>query len=898
MNPSAIRQPDAIRRQAADWLLEADSRLWNWDEAGDVLCWKDGRTLVFREELIQILDLLPQETLPASGALFLLLAACRGFVPEVDEAVGFVTVKRQGNGGHELTKLMGESVAVLRKLSELPESLRRSPASKANLLYLLPEHHAEVPKKGVIEFLREGLPFAAWPKSTDPSRLRMADSFMLVRQLSDLDAQAIENALRTGLTNLPEPAEVELPLGERVARLLKELEHDEDYSGMAAITREVMAALMMPRALPRLDFETPGGFSDIGNRGPLHRLLVSELAHDDDTLAARIAMNEALFLRREPVTRPPPTTLAVVIDSGVRMWGVPRVLGTAVALAALAKGGRFADSSTFRGTAEGLAFIQLDRKEGLVAHLGALETPLHPAMALQTLDTRLGNRSGELDVLLITHPNSLAEQPLLAALAALPGSCHVATVDREGNFTLQLRLASAWQTLAAARLSVDRLTGDKPAPSLATGGIPAFLYESPAPLLLPLHESFRVSIRLPGGGYVGYSNHGDLWTWSHRDQGATRVPMAAMRGSFCRLLYDYEGKRVLVVTHDSSSRTLYIATYPHTYWLESGQLARVMAFDQVPQQCSVRGGVLLVGTNATVFAIQPADGTILARTPLPPGAMWIGPQHLLRRAAGKTECHAVGYNGQAIYLITPPQRLLQSGEALHVVTHPENGKTLAVTRGGAVIDLGTEDSILLPQDLSVRTVTVLHDDYRVAVGRSVIDLLTMKVEKFPVDAPLSEPAHDLPRRWSVRTKFTHLAVSIGGRLRLRAQKGYWVEISCPPAGVHLCLMRVPGEKVGEMSVRTLGEPRFHPQHGASLSPAEWPSGSKAWLDSRGFLHLQSADASIAEITILLAESTSLPAWTSGGLKIGPPFFVGKHQPGKHDALRVFELLEKFCASCR
>ena len=39
--------------------------------------------------------------------------------------------------------------------------------------------------------------------------------------------------------------------------------------------------------------------SDISNRGPLDRLLLSESAHDDLTLAVRIALNEALYLRRE-----------------------------------------------------------------------------------------------------------------------------------------------------------------------------------------------------------------------------------------------------------------------------------------------------------------------------------------------------------------------------------------------------------------------------------------------------------------------------------------------------------------------------------------------------------------------------------------------------------------------
>ena len=79
-----------------------------------------------------------------------------------------------------------------------------------------------------------------------------------------------------------------------------------------------------------------GGVADITNRGPLDRLLLSELAHDDLTLAARVALNEALYLRREPPMREPPGALGLLLDSGVRLWGIPRVLATAVALALIA----------------------------------------------------------------------------------------------------------------------------------------------------------------------------------------------------------------------------------------------------------------------------------------------------------------------------------------------------------------------------------------------------------------------------------------------------------------------------------------------------------------------------------------------------------------------------------
>src|SRR6185436_19317174 len=117
--------------------------------------------------------------------------------------------------------------------------------------------------------------------------------------------------------------EIELPPGERVRSLIKTLVNDEELSGLARLAQQLLAATSLPRKLSQSDELPLGGVTDISNRGDLDRLLVSELASDDLTLAVRIATNEALYLRREQPPRSPPFRRALLLDSGVRMWGVP-----------------------------------------------------------------------------------------------------------------------------------------------------------------------------------------------------------------------------------------------------------------------------------------------------------------------------------------------------------------------------------------------------------------------------------------------------------------------------------------------------------------------------------------------------------------------------------------------
>ena len=75
------------RQQAIDYLRGPANGLWRWAEDGAVVVWRDGSTIAFREEILQILQWLGPNGLPSFGALVFLLAACRGKVPGVNEIV-------------------------------------------------------------------------------------------------------------------------------------------------------------------------------------------------------------------------------------------------------------------------------------------------------------------------------------------------------------------------------------------------------------------------------------------------------------------------------------------------------------------------------------------------------------------------------------------------------------------------------------------------------------------------------------------------------------------------------------------------------------------------------------------------------------------------------------------
>ncbi len=78
--------------------------------------------------------------------------------------------------------------------------------------------------------------------------------------------------------------------------------------------------------------------------------------------------------------------------------------------------------------------------------------------------------------------------------------------------------------------------------------------------------------------------------------------------------------------------------------------------------------------------------------------------------------------------------------------------------------------------------------------------------------------------------------------------------------------------------------------------AAWDDGSRAWIDSRGLLHLRSSDVGIPDVTLVLNHS-HLAGWCSDGRLFGQRYFIGDAPPAS--AASVFqEVLQPFVARLR
>jgi hypothetical protein len=105
---------------------------------------------------------------------------------------------------------------------------------------------------------------------------------------------------------------------------------------------------------------------------------------------------------------------------------------------------------------------------------------------------------------------------------------------------------------------------------------------------------------------------------------------------------------------------------------------------------------------------------------------------------------------------------------------------------------------------------------------------------------------------------------------------------------------VAGEKV---ALRRAFEPAAGPPGTRfELRVARWEDGSRAWLDSRGLLHLQSPDSRVPEATLVL-DASCVSGWASDGRRWGSSYYVGEDRRSPASAV-VEQILHPFLAGLR
>jgi MoxR-vWA-beta-propeller ternary system domain bpX1/MoxR-vWA-beta-propeller ternary system domain bpX0 len=866
---------------AAIYFSATSPSFWKWSENLE-LAWADGHTIAFLPELRAVLNRLAADGLPPLGSVLLLLAACREnwrVPPSRRELLAGVIREQSGDVPRPL---LNSVCSGLDKVNDFPQDLRHSPAAKAELAALIFDKAPNRLDSFVSQAIVAAL--ATWSDAVGIGSISAGTSYWLFRDLGTLRnglARITEEVLRlraeTGLETMPAPAPIELPpLTGRA--WLAWLEQQEEFAGLARLAKRLLAAIHIPRKLLEPEELPVGGITDIAPRGPLDRLLLSELAHDDLTLAVRVAMNEALYLRRESPPRSPPHQRHLVLDAGLRLWGLPRLYGTAVALALAAHHDPNLEVQIHRAVGAGLEPAVLNTPTGLRNHLAILDHRLHPGEALQEL-AELLKETAEGDAIIVTSNDTLDDPAFQRALERSSiAMVYLATVSRDGRFELVQQSRAGRKRLNSAELRLDEiLNGPPQALRLrddAQEQLPAIFHAQPFPLLLSVPVDHDNSWHAPELGLLTLAGDGRLLRWTVPSRGAEQLATGLPPGRiFGATTPTNDGDRICLVLGRLSSRGLCVASLSQDGSVDS--TVPLLHGEHQVQAVLVGKAAVYVVTDNHVEALDLAtrgyptvassQSTHLARL-IRASSMYAE----LTTSDGPPIWYRIAQEANGLKLEIACRR-----EFLIMFDARGIEGPLGITPQGDLYYTATGEikPVQHGLPLPLRCTAVARDGLRFVLesgGRSALIHTLSRAAQPCLDVMrhLEPHLHLLAKPRSLRKRFIGVGVDAAGQLSLVTPKQTSWSLKLPK------MEFPPRSSKLEFHMQPF-EPWQHDDvAGFQLSRAKFADGSVAVLDRRGLLHLRSSDATIPECTIVLCEGPS-SGWCADGRTWGPGYFLGQ-----------------------
>jgi len=851
-----------------------EQSFWQWSEDGVELALANGRLVAFRQQVVGILERLEHDGLPPFPALVMLMVSFSNDWSRDEVRHGIFSPFLNGictiypEEWDDAKELVHETMEVLEKINEQPFS--QSPTGQATVAELvLPRREvSSEDAPGVVGALRD-LSTSLAPRPPQSPEDSLADTLRQIKLLHEglrkLDFNVVAVRAATGLDDIPSTPE-ELEVGREFSYLLQQLREDDELGALVNLANRLVPASHLPRLCHSPVDVTGDGYGDISNRGELHRLLLTELAYDELTMAARLANNEALYLRREPAQQSLDRHRILLLDCGIRMWGVPRIMATAAALAFASTTGN-GTVQIWRSDEDRVKAVSLSSRADLIDHLEVLETTAHPGLALVQLLRLLPPRDRE--VIFITHERAL-QDPDFRRHLRLVNSAHLyaATVNSHGEFCIYSVTSSGNLRLRHAEMERSILR-DACAPTKATStGERPLIYDlDEFPLRVPADVDVRHVCANGPDQAIALQPDGTLLYFDDPKRCprllSVRLPEATPSAAFFQ-----EGECILLARAGESRARIAV---------QADLIGRVVS-SPVQLQVSrglpayVDGGIVFYVSLPEVHAVDLATGEILQTVDCR--------EHKLRHHDGRF-CKSSDKKDNGWYQFSWSNGIQfdRMGDAQEIV-HPFDRfghlGPWSVGTDGEIIDRSIDRSILTNM-LVVKPVTWAQSS---PDGHLVIacdnanqlwqyDLQSSSVERLTLRPDQTEEwqavleSHNTAATATTRPGVRGITAALvqSGNLFLQYEEQGWLGLTFDH-GV-LCLL--PGDPlvVNRATFMAIPSPRGF---GVTLRRAELPRGA-CILDSLNMLHIRANDSASEEICITLTDGP-LAAWTSANRVFG------------------------------
>jgi len=622
-----------------------ENYFWHWTEAGFVIEWREGETICYREDLVNILKKLKREGWPPLGAVLLVLSACRETAGTAAAEKGVIYPALRLIDFFEKNRLelkftkesMAAAIRFLQLVAALPVEMRTGNARTWLLYVIFRNATTKIKHNNTAYFISvfnsgkvDNVVFGKDPKeryaaaaagvidgniTTHTGKAFIDDMAWLQMALQVFPTQAeLETAVRTGMTEVPNAAEVEEAIPE-TGDLLEQMEQDPATAGLAQLTQRLIAALNIPMHAHGSSDQLFGGVSDITNRGNFDRLLLSELAHDDLSLMARLANNEALYLRREELPSHPEKQRILLIDTTIKMWGLPRVFAVSAALACARNNKAKAQISSYALFGDAFKEVDLTTKAGVVNSLEQLDAGLHCGRAL-TLYMDQAKLSEEDEVFLITEDESTHNSLFLSILASLKKPVNfLVTVNRIGQLQFYEYRKGHRKLLSEAKFDLQELlfnTKRKDKTQVKrtlSDEMPAIMRVDPAPLFFPTSKIRFTSecfFQFRKDHVVCVTIDQRVLYWNSRTRGAREIIEYLEPGRFC--FGKIDDSTICILVYSGASR--YCRLYEVNLGSNNVEITKLPETITLVTEMAFEMGYFYIKANGHLFSIEATGGSV------------------------------------------------------------------------------------------------------------------------------------------------------------------------------------------------------------------------------------------------------------------------------------------------
>lgn len=875
---------DATIREYFD---ASNDSFWEWRDDGKTITWRDGKTIAFSEELAFVLACLAEEGLPRLGSVLLLIAATRdnwgANGSEAGLLIGLLATTEREDSQSDGVGLLERTLDGLHRVRQLDSSLRSPLQAKASLAeYVFQDRTPAVPPAHsavVTDAIRPGLMGLLGSGETTetigygPITL-LQDLAGIASRLERVNPEAVELRLRTGVADVPTASDVEsvetdpLAVRQLSRRVIEQLLEDSEHQGIAKVAKQLFASTTMPRPLTAAREREAGGYSDIANRGTPDRLLLSELAQEGLTLAVRVAMNEAMYLRRETPPTKPQLNREVLVDIGIGMWGVPRILATSVALSLAATTQSNSAFRAWRFVEKGLESIDLTSRESIVDHLALLNARPNFPLAIRSFAERLEQSEEPVEALVLTSEDSLTDPIVAESLRTIVAERLLfASVNNNGGFKLIERRTRGERVVRQIQIDLDQLLLSR-ADTLREGvSQPAIFKALPFPLRLSPQPDPSSSWFLGHDGVLSLTGDGRLMRWTERGKGAQQISDRMPPGRLWWASGEcFQGITRFVVGKQGA---LYLINADLTR--QSVEATRLSAAG-VADITFHNGAVFLKHGDNTLQVIDPNSGESIQQLSVPTSMESRGGRYFAHASIGWA---ALSYDGQTARLEDVSSDK-STNDLAGLWDSPGVEGPMAITKSGTIY--GLTDGVVRMRCAS--QAPFAGDKSRVEDWQHLWTSPDGKVigvackhrggwRNFRVDTEAKQMTEEfrglkdprvttLVRNLSCRNRFSTIGVLRSGELALRSPKGRLLTIAGKGQKVALVGLSQQEHVEVETDFQAIDDDSVRYR----LSEAEWADGSRAVLDSRGLLHLMPASTDVSEVSIVLAEG-ELTGWCNG-----------------------------------